>query len=103
MLLIGALLIRAGWGLRQGNEASLFASLFIAINPFLIYFSALILSESLFIAMLAWGMVLSVNPTGAACAVGGLLLSLSILVRPAAIFLPLFLLIIRPRMLLLVA
>ena len=30
----------------------------MAVNPFLIYFSGLILSETLFTAMMVWGMVL---------------------------------------------
>jgi len=36
------------------------AAALVAFNPFLIYFSSLILSETLFTAMLAWGMVLLV-------------------------------------------
>ena len=39
-------------------RASLFAAFIVAINPFLIYFTGLVLSETLFIAMLAWGMAL---------------------------------------------
>ena len=38
--------------------ACVFAAVFVGFNPFLIYFSSLILSETLFIALLAWGMLL---------------------------------------------
>src|SRR5262249_25518498 len=38
--------------------ASTVAALFVAFNPFLIYFCGLLLSETLFTAMLAWGMFL---------------------------------------------
>jgi 4-amino-4-deoxy-L-arabinose transferase-like glycosyltransferase len=65
------------------------AAALAAINPLLIYFSALILSETLFVAMLAWGMLLLQRPPRALA--GGLLLALSILVRPSALALPLFL------------
>ena len=37
----------------------LVAGAFVAFNPYLIYFSALILSETLFTALLAWGIVLA--------------------------------------------
>ncbi len=40
------------------NSAALIAAGFVAVNPFLIYFTGLILSETLFTAMLAWGMAL---------------------------------------------
>ncbi len=40
------------------RRTSLIAAAIVAVNPFLIYFSGLILSETLFTAMLAWGMVL---------------------------------------------
>src|SRR5262249_54738043 len=61
--------------------ASVFAALIVAVNPFLVYFTGLILSETLFIAMLVWGMAMISNWTGA------ILLALSILVRPSAILL----------------
>ena len=51
------------------------------------YGRLLSLKITLFIAMLVWGMVFIVSSTGAACTVGGLLLSLSVLVRPSAILL----------------
>ena len=64
---------------------SFFAALLVAVNPFFIYFSGLILSETLFISMLAWGMALFVRRHTAA---GLGLLSLAVLVRPSAIAMP---------------
>jgi 4-amino-4-deoxy-L-arabinose transferase-like glycosyltransferase len=70
------------------------AAAFIALNPFLIYFSGLILSETLFSAMLIWGMTLLGYRPDARRWIGGLvLLVLSIHVRPSASGLP-FLLIL---------
>jgi 4-amino-4-deoxy-L-arabinose transferase-like glycosyltransferase len=63
---------------------SLFAAGVVAINPYLIYFSALILSETLFTAMLAWGMCLLVKRRRRAL-VGLVILALSTLVRPSAL------------------
>jgi hypothetical protein len=78
--------------------ASLFAAALIAINPFLIYFSGLILSETLFTAMLVWGMLLLIGPTdddrgwpGVSWFCGALLLVLSIYARPSALALPVIL------------
>jgi hypothetical protein len=68
----------------------------VAANPLLIYFTGLILSETLFTAMLAWGMVL-LTFAGAMPIVGLLILAASILVRPSAIALPVFLAIAIPR------
>jgi 4-amino-4-deoxy-L-arabinose transferase-like glycosyltransferase len=43
----------------NGNRpAALLAAGLVAFNPFLIYFSALLLTETLFTAMIAWGMLL---------------------------------------------
>jgi len=87
---------------------SLFAAAIVAFNPFLIYFTGLLLTETLFTAMLAWGMVLLIGTgdsspvelasrgelTGASWRqtgrwlAGGLLVALSILVRQSAIGLP---------------
>lgn len=64
------------------QKPSLFAASFVAFNPFLIYFSALILSESLFTAILAWGMYLLVTRRRLA---GMALLALSVQVRPSAL------------------
>ena len=71
---------------------SLLAGAAVAANPFLVYFSGLILSETLFISMLVWGMVLLVRTRGTVGWLGGgLLLALSILVRPSGLGLPLVL------------
>jgi hypothetical protein len=78
------------------EEAALIAALLVAFNPFLVYFSGLLLSETLFTAMLAWAMVLLAWP-GAVESIGRarlmwmtgvLLLALAVLVRPGAIGLP---------------
>lgn len=77
---------------------STLAAAVVAVNPFLIYFCGLLLSETLFTAMLVWGMALLVvrqpyrrswqflHPF--AWLAGAVLLALSILVRPSAIGLP---------------
>jgi 4-amino-4-deoxy-L-arabinose transferase-like glycosyltransferase len=65
----------------------LMAAAIVAVNPWLIYFSGLILSETLFTAMLAWGMVL-LTRGGMKPAAGVILLALSVLVRPSALVLP---------------
>jgi 4-amino-4-deoxy-L-arabinose transferase-like glycosyltransferase len=67
---------------------SLAAAALVALNPFLIYFTGLLLTETLFTAMLAWGMVLLVTRNGRWWVLGGLVLCLSILVRPGAVGLP---------------
>lgn len=72
---------------------SLFATAMIAVNPFLIYFSGLILSETLFASMLTWGMMLMARPRAASLAWwgGAILLAISVLVRPSAMLLPVIL------------
>jgi 4-amino-4-deoxy-L-arabinose transferase-like glycosyltransferase len=72
------------------RRRSLVAATLIALNPFLIYFSALILSETLFTAMLAWGLVLLICSSPRPL-LATLLLALSILVRPSAAGLPVLL------------
>jgi hypothetical protein len=74
-----------------------FAGLIVAMNPFLIYFTGLILSETLFIAMLAWGLALVVMEKRKFDLIGFLVLSLSILVRPGATLLPLVISFLTPR------
>lgn len=73
----------------------LIAAAFVAFNPYLIYFAALILSETLFTAMLAWAMLLLAQGTQRRSRpqwlLGGLLLGLSVLVRPSAVALPVLL------------
>jgi 4-amino-4-deoxy-L-arabinose transferase-like glycosyltransferase len=67
---------------------SLVAAGIVALSPFLVYFSALILSETLFIAMLAWGMLLLSRRKTLANVAGLFILAMSVLVRPGAIALP---------------
>jgi 4-amino-4-deoxy-L-arabinose transferase-like glycosyltransferase len=64
---------------------ALFAAAIVALNPLLIYFSSLVLAETLFTSLLAWGIALSESP------VGLLSLGLSVLVRPSGLLLPVFL------------
>jgi 4-amino-4-deoxy-L-arabinose transferase-like glycosyltransferase len=68
--------------------SSVFASLVCAVHPFLIYFCGLILTETLFTTMLAWGMVLLMLPRRRWWIPGAIILALSVLVRPGAIALP---------------
>jgi hypothetical protein len=92
--------------IRQSAAAPLWAAALVAVNPFLIYFGGLILSETLFTAMLAWGMYLLSDPHPSpppeyqgrgqnrrmpmgrvSWWAGVLLLSGSVIVRPEAAFL----------------
>jgi 4-amino-4-deoxy-L-arabinose transferase-like glycosyltransferase len=91
--ILAAFLLARRW-LAEGP--ALLAALLVALNPFLVYFCGLLLSETLFVAMLAWAMVL-IAWSGLAEStararlmwVGGtVLLALSVLVRPGAIGLP---------------
>ena len=92
--LLAAILMQ---GRRGAAIIPLMAATLVAIDPYLIYFSGLLLSETLFTAMLAWGMVLLVRGNegwgGSWLATlvwlcGGILLALSVLVRPSAAVLP---------------
>jgi 4-amino-4-deoxy-L-arabinose transferase-like glycosyltransferase len=113
---IGALTALAAYLLARrwlGDNAALLAALLVAVNPFLIYFSGLILSETLYTAMLAWAMVLLTRSEGAgkrkrengkedalatspvsgrfvtwSLLSGLIVLALGILVRPSGLFLP---------------
>ena len=70
--------------LAQGRWALLSAGL-VAFNPFLIYFSSLLLTETLFTAILAWSMYLLLERR----VLGGVvLLALGVLVRPSGLLLP---------------
>jgi 4-amino-4-deoxy-L-arabinose transferase-like glycosyltransferase len=68
---------------------SLLAAAAVAFNPFLIYFSGLLLSETLYTALLLWGCVLLVSHPNFLW--GGIVLALSVLVRPSAVALPILL------------
>lgn len=75
-------LLARRWLDRRGALLAAFA---VTVNPFLIYFCGLILSETLFTAVLVWAMVLMAE---SAWVLGGFLLALGILVRPSAVALP---------------
>jgi 4-amino-4-deoxy-L-arabinose transferase-like glycosyltransferase len=68
---------------------SLLAAAAVAFNPFMIYFSALLLSETLYTTLLLWGCVLLVWQPNFLW--GGIVLALSVLVRPSAALLPVLL------------
>ena len=70
------------------RDASVFAALVCALHPFLIYFCGLILTETIFTAMLAWGLVLLMTTVTRWWIGGGVLLALAVLVRPGAIAMP---------------
>jgi hypothetical protein len=90
-LLASALCVPTGRG-----WVPLLAACIAAFNPYLVYFSGLVLSETLFTALLAWGLLLLVMgrprvQSGGRVVLwlsGGLLLALSVLVRPSAVALP---------------
>lgn len=64
---------------------SLAAAALVAFNPFLVYFSGLVLSETLFTAMLAWGMYLLAVRRRNQTLAGIALLALAVHVRPSAL------------------
>jgi len=71
------------------RQASLVAAGFVAFNPFLIFFSGLLLTETLFTAVLAWGLALiswpKVTRRADAIHVLGLLpLAAAVITRPAS-------------------
>ena len=70
------------------ERKSILAALLVAIHPYLIYFTALVLSETLYTAMLAWGMALMAREKRSRWWAGAIVLALSVLVRPSAILLP---------------
>lgn len=70
------------------DGTALLAAGIIAVDPFLIFFSGLILSETLFIAMLIWALWLTLWRRTYLW--GALLLALAVLVRPSAMLLPVF-------------
>ncbi|MFI5378879.1 MAG: ArnT family glycosyltransferase [Tepidisphaerales bacterium] len=83
---LAAFLLARRW---LAPQWALATAIFVAANPFLIYFSGLVLSETLFTAMLIWGVVLLVRVPG--YFFGGAVLALSVLVRPSAVALPVML------------
>lgn len=78
----------------QASPLHWIAAALVAFNPYLIYFSATVLSETLFTALLAWGMVLLIRE-GRWTFIGGIVVLIaSVYVRPGAIALPVILAII---------
>lgn len=84
--ILAVFLIARRW---LGFSPSLLATAFVAFNPFLIYFSGLILTETLFTAMLVWSIVLLTSRVHWIWP--AILLVASIHVRPSAIALPVIL------------
>jgi 4-amino-4-deoxy-L-arabinose transferase-like glycosyltransferase len=91
---VAIFLLARRWLSRRG---AVFAAALVAMNPYLIFFSGLILSETLFTAMLCWGVALLVLSDGpwpptdrkrVAWFGGGIILALAVLVRPGAILIP---------------
>lgn len=73
-----------------GGKSPYVAAVLVALDPFAVYFSALLLSETLFMAMITWGVALVVlrrdrNDADAAWWGGVLLLALAALVKPLAL------------------
>ncbi len=76
------------------ERASLLCAVAVGFNPFLVFFCALILTETLFTSLLVWAMVLLVRPvrfTTAGYVMAAVILSFSVLVRPSALGLPVLL------------
>ncbi len=86
-------LLARRWLLPRG---AVVAAALVAFNPYLIFFTGLILSETLYTAMLAWGLALLVISDGPwppgnkllGWLGGGGILALSILVRPGTLLMP---------------
>jgi hypothetical protein len=76
---------------RDYTGEGVIAAALVAFNPYLIYFSSTILSEPLFTALLAWGMVLLIRDSRWSFLAGVGLLIASVYVRPGAIALPVIL------------
>ncbi len=79
---------------RDRLSPALLAGGLVALNPWMVYFSSLLLTETLFTAMLVWGMVLlSLRwPARRGGLIAGmLLLAASLYVRPSAVLLPMLL------------
>lgn len=78
------------------EAAGKLAGLAAAIDPFLIFFTGLALTETLYVFVLLAAMkrvaTLAKAPSVGAAAIAGLLLGLAVLIRPALFYFPLFLL-----------
>jgi len=83
---LAAYLLARRW---LGKGTSLLAAVLVAFNPFLVYFSGLVLSETLYTTLLMWGCVLLARLPN--FLPGGMVLALSVLVRPSAAVLPILL------------
>jgi 4-amino-4-deoxy-L-arabinose transferase-like glycosyltransferase len=70
----------------RADFGGLVAAVFVAFNPLMVHFTTLVLTETLFIAMLVWAMVLLVYFRSFLW--GGMVLALSVLVRPSGVGLP---------------
>jgi 4-amino-4-deoxy-L-arabinose transferase-like glycosyltransferase len=70
--------------LSANNNVGLLAGFLVAMNPFLIYFCGLLLSETLFTALLAWGLLLLVRRR---IILGSAIFFAAVLVRPSALVL----------------
>lgn len=73
-------------GAHSTRHIPLVASALVAFNPFLIYFSALLLTETLFTAMLAWSLLLLTRRRSMIAGIA--MLAVSIHVRPSAVGMP---------------
>lgn len=91
---LAAFLLARRW---LGPRAALLPAALVALSPYFIFFSALVLTETLFTSMLAWSMVLLTldrnRPRRAAVGwwLGVMVLALSAHVRPSAVALPVLL------------
>lgn len=83
--IIAAVLLARRW---LDVKRSLCAGALVAANPFLVYFSGLILTETLFTALLMWGMACVASQRRVLWWIGLMLLAASIHVRPGALALP---------------
>ncbi|HEX8343034.1 MAG TPA: hypothetical protein VF624_19180 [Tepidisphaeraceae bacterium] len=89
--LIDASAVLAVYGLARrplGRGAALLAGAMVAFNPYLVYFSSTLLSETLFGGLLVWGMLGLVHGGRLAWWGGAVMLLAAIYVRPSAIALP---------------
>ena len=79
---LAAFLLARRW---LSSRASLLAAALVALNPFLVYFSNLLLSETVYTALVAWGMVGLARPgsRGRCWWLGMAALVLGVYVRPS--------------------